>query len=137
DQDLVQRWIDRALELAEPGTPARAQALIALCYWQQEDRPAWAVEEAEELTERLDDPALRIDAREVRRLSEFAAGRYPEALAAAERGLELERKISDPNASVRMREGVAALFTMTGRLRDARRLIDDHAARTPGLLSEP
>jgi tetratricopeptide (TPR) repeat protein len=126
DHDLVQGWIDQALELAEPESRARAQALIALGYWQQEDRPQWAVREAEELTERLGDPALRIDAYEVRRLSEFAVGRYGEAVAAAEAGFELERGISDPNTSARMREGVAALFTMTGRLQDARRVIEEH-----------
>ncbi len=126
DQALVQGWIDRALELAEPGSRARAEALIALGNWQEEDRPAWVVEEAEELTERLGDAALRIDACEVRRLSEFAAGRYPQAVLAADRALELERGISDPNTSVRMREGVVALFAMTGRLQDAQRVIDEH-----------
>src|SRR3989475_13281721 len=41
DRDLVQGWIDRALELGEPGTLARGWALIALCYWKQ-DRPKGA-----------------------------------------------------------------------------------------------
>ena len=125
DRDLVQGWIDRALELAERGTPARAQALVALCYW-QEDRPAWAVEEAEELTERLGDPALQIDACEVRWLREFAAGRYRDALLSAARAFDLERGISDPNTSTRLRESVAALFTLCGLLPEARRVIEDH-----------
>jgi class 3 adenylate cyclase/tetratricopeptide (TPR) repeat protein len=125
DRDLVQGWIDRALELAEPGSPARAEALIALCFWQQ-DRPAWAVEEAEELTRNLDDPSLRIDAYNVRWLREFAAGRYRNALAVAVRAFDLERRISDPDAGVRLRESVAALFTMCGRLQDARRVIEEH-----------
>ena len=125
DPDLVQGWIDRALELAEPGTLARAQALIALCYW-QEDRPKWAVEEVEALTERLGDPALRIHACEARWLSEFAAGRYQEAIRSAETALDLERRISDPNTSTRIREGMAALFTMCGRLPEARRVIEVH-----------
>ena len=119
DRALVQGWIDKALELAEPGSPARAQGVIALCYWQP-DRPAWAVEEAEELAERLGDPALRVDACEVRWLSEFAAGRYQNALRSAERAFELERSISDPNTSTRMRESCAALFTMCGHLQEAR-----------------
>jgi hypothetical protein len=125
EPDLVQGWIDRALELAEPGTPARAQALIALCYWQQ-DRPRWAVEEAEELTGRLGDPVLRIHACEVRWLSEFAARRYREALRSAEIALDLERGISDPNTSTRMRESMAALFTMCGRLSEAQQVIEIH-----------
>ena len=99
--------------------------MIALCYWQP-DRPAWAVEEAEELAERLGDPALRVDACEVRWLSEFAAGRYQNALRSAERAFELERSISDPNTSTRMRESCAALFTMCGHLQEARRVLQDH-----------
>lgn len=125
DRDQVQGWIDRALELAEPGTRSRAQALIALCYWQQ-DRPKWAVEEAEELTQRLGNPALGIDACEVRCFSEFAAGRYRHAVRSAERAFDLERMISDPDTSERLRESTAALFTMCGRLPEARRLIGEH-----------
>jgi class 3 adenylate cyclase/tetratricopeptide (TPR) repeat protein len=125
DRDLVQEWIDRALELAEPESTARAQALIAIGFWEA-DRPAWAVQEADELTERLGDPALRIDAYEVRRLAAFAAGKYDEALEFALRALDVEHGISDPNAGMRLREGATALFTMCGRLDDARRLIAEH-----------
>ncbi|HEY3210454.1 MAG TPA: hypothetical protein VGL18_11800, partial [Actinomycetota bacterium] len=80
----------------------------------------------EELTRNLDDPSLRIDAYNVRWLREFAAGRYRNALAVAVRAFDLERRISDPDAGVRLRESVAALFTMCGRLQDARRVIEEH-----------
>jgi hypothetical protein len=127
DRDLVQGWIDRALEMTGSGTRARAQALIALGYW-QDDRPAWAVDEAQEVTERLGEPGLMVDACEVRCFSEFAAGRYQDALQAAVRAFDLERGISDPNSSTRLRESVAALFTMCGRLPESRRMIEDHDA---------
>jgi class 3 adenylate cyclase/tetratricopeptide (TPR) repeat protein len=126
DRDLVQGWIDRALELAEPGTIARCRALIALCFWQQ-DRPAWAVDEADALSERLADPALRIDALEARTFGEFAAGRYGEALRSATKALELEGRVGDPDTGERLRESMTALFTMSGRLEDARRLVREHA----------
>ncbi|HEY6398939.1 MAG TPA: AAA family ATPase, partial [Solirubrobacteraceae bacterium] len=125
DRDLVQGWVDRALELAESGSFARARALIALCYWQH-DRPSWAVQEAAELSERLGDPGLRIEACAVRCFAEFAAGHFPEALRAAQRAFDLERKISDPDTGERLRESTAAMFTMCGRLPEARRLIDEH-----------
>jgi class 3 adenylate cyclase/tetratricopeptide (TPR) repeat protein len=125
DRALVQGWIDSALELAEPETRARARAVISLCYWQQ-DRPRWAVEEAEELSERLADPALEIDASLVRCFTEFAGGRYADALGFAKRAFALERQVSDPDTSERLRESTAALFTMCGRLADARRLVDEH-----------
>ncbi|TMK86481.1 MAG: hypothetical protein E6G44_03255 [Actinobacteria bacterium] len=125
DRDLVQGWIDRALELAEPGSRARAEAVMALCYW-KEPRPDWAVRESEELADRLGDPTLQIDACEMRWLSDFAGGRYMDALRSAQRAFDLEKNISDPNASTRMRESVTALFTLCGRLDDARRVIDEH-----------
>src|SRR5207249_6831842 len=117
DRDLVQGWIDRALELAEPGSRARAEAVMALCYW-KEPRPDWAVRESEELADRLGDPTLQIDACEMRWLSDFAGGRYMDALRSAQRAFDLEKNISDPNASTRMRESVTALFTLCGRLDD-------------------
>src|SRR5207249_5391456 len=52
DRDLVQGWIDRARELAEPGSRARAEAGIALYYW-KEPQPDWAVRECERLADRL------------------------------------------------------------------------------------
>ncbi len=127
DRDLVQGWIDRALELTQPGTPARCRAVIALCYWQQ-DRPAWALEEAEELSERLGDPALRIGALETRSFAEFAAGRYEAALESALRAVDLERRhVSDPDTGERLREEMTSLFVMCGRLAEARELIEQHA----------
>ena len=125
DPARVQGWIDRALELAEPETVARCRALIALCFWQQH-RPAWAVEEADALSARLDDPTLRIDALEARTFSEFATGRYDAALEAATRAIELERTVGDPDTGERLRESMTALFTMCGRHRDARRLVREH-----------
>jgi class 3 adenylate cyclase/tetratricopeptide (TPR) repeat protein len=125
DRDLVQGWIDRALEMTASGTRARAQALIALGYW-QDDRPKWAVDQALELTERLGEPGLMVEACEVKCFSEFAAGRYQDALRAAVRAFDVERGNSDPNTSTRLRESVAALFTMCGRLSESRRIIDDH-----------
>jgi tetratricopeptide (TPR) repeat protein len=127
DHDRVQGWIDRALELTEPGTHARCRAVIALCYWQQ-DRPAWALEEAEELSERLGDPALRIGALETRSFAEFAAGAYEAALDSALRAVDLERRhASDPDTGERLREEMASLFVMCGRLAEARELIEEHA----------
>ena len=125
DADVLNGWIDRALELAEPGTKARAQALIALCYW-REDRPVWAVNEAVEVTRHLGNPGLQIDALNAEWLSEFASGRYREALKVASSAFELERRISDPDASARLRESALALFAICGQLEDARRLVVEH-----------
>jgi class 3 adenylate cyclase len=125
DRALVQGWIDRALELAEPGSPARARALVALCFWQPE-RPAWAVDELDVLTRNLGDPWLRIQALNTAWLREFAASRYEEGMEFARRAYELEAGITDPNAKAELREGSVALFNLTGRFEEARRLLEEN-----------
>src|SRR5207245_2143981 len=127
DVDMVQGWIDRALELSEPGTPARARALIALCFWQPE-RPSWAVDELDQLTERLGDPWLRIQALNAAWLREFAAGRFQQTLELARRAYELEAGISDPNAAAELREVSTAIFVLCGRLAETRRLLEEYDA---------
>ena len=125
DIEMVQGWIDRALELAEPGTRARAHALIALCFWSP-GRPSWAVEELNELTRTLGDPWLRIQASIAAWLQEFAEGRYAEALDVALQAYALEADISDPNVKGQLREASTTLFTLCGRPDDTRRLIAEY-----------
>src|SRR5207247_1935354 len=125
DLGMVQGWIDRALELAEPGTPARAKALVALCFWQP-DRPAWAVDEADALTRELGDPWLRIEALNAAWLREFSLGRYEEGMRFARQAYGLEAAISDPNVSAELRESSIPLFTLTGHLEEARQLLREN-----------
>jgi class 3 adenylate cyclase/tetratricopeptide (TPR) repeat protein len=127
DRDRVDGWIDRAMELAEPGSRARAQALIALCYWRQE-RPAWALEEAERIVRELDDAALLVDALVARAFGEFAQGRFADALRSAQAALDAEREVADPDAGERLRESLTALFVMCGRLDQATQLVREHVA---------
>jgi hypothetical protein len=109
--------------------------VIALCYWQQE-RPEWALDEAATLSEALGDPALRIGALETRSFAEFAAGRYEGALESAVRAVDLERRhVSDPDTGERLREEMASLFVMCGRLAEARELIAEHAEVSRTLFS--
>ena len=49
DRELVVGWIDRALELAEEGSPARAKALVAFSMWNEDQA---AAREAYEIAER-------------------------------------------------------------------------------------
>jgi class 3 adenylate cyclase len=56
--ELVDGWIERALELAEPDSRARAKALIARCFWHR-DGVREAAEAATELAERLGEVELR------------------------------------------------------------------------------
>jgi hypothetical protein len=125
DQAMVQGWIDRALELAEPGSPARAKALVALCFWNAE-RPPWAVEEADRLTRELGDPWLRIESLNASWLREFSVGRYDDGMKFVRQAYELEVGISDPNVSAELRESSIPLFTLTGNLEEARQLLREN-----------
>jgi hypothetical protein len=122
---LVQGWIDRALELVAPGTAARAQALVALSFWRP-DRPAWAVEELDELTRALGDPWLRIQALISAWLRKFAEGRYDQLLDLALQAYPLEVGVSDPNVRAELREASVTVFTMCGRPDESRRLIAEY-----------
>ncbi len=72
-RELVDGWIGKALALAEPGTRARAVALIASADWHPLE-VGDAPEEAIAIAERLDDPALLSYALDARALSAFASG---------------------------------------------------------------
>jgi tetratricopeptide (TPR) repeat protein len=93
--EMVQGWIDRAMELTEADTIARAEAVVALCFW-DEARPEWAVAEAERLAARFKDPALSIAAHNTRWLRLFAEGRIADALTEAEAAYELDAQLTDP-----------------------------------------
>jgi hypothetical protein len=125
DNDRVQGWIDRALELSPPGTPARAQALIALCFWQP-DRPAWAAEELDGLTRSLEDPWLRIRGLNALWLREFGAGRYQEGLALMREAFDAEGNATDPNVRAELREASIPLFALCGLVIEARRLLGEY-----------
>ena len=59
DRDLVDGWIDRALELTPPDTASRTKALIARCYHEQEKSPALAQEASDVATALGDTVASR------------------------------------------------------------------------------
>jgi len=122
EADLVQEWIDRALELAPAGSAARARALVAVCFWRPE-RPEWAVLELDELTRRLAEPRLRIQALMAMWLRGFREGRFREALDIALEAMSLAEDLSDPEIRAELREGSVTLFSLCGRTADTERLI--------------
>ncbi len=95
DRDLVDGWIERALELASPESPARARALVAQAYWHPEKMDA--AREASAIAEGLADRELRSYAFDARSITAFAAGEYEQASVWAERRLDLVHEITDPD----------------------------------------
>ena len=96
-RQLVDGWIDSALEFAPRQSATRARALIARALWYQESDEA--ASEAIAISEHLPDSEieLRSYAYNARVLSAFAAGRYDESRDWAERRLTLADRISDPD----------------------------------------
>jgi DNA-binding SARP family transcriptional activator len=123
--ELVDEWIARALELAEPGTEARARALLALGFWDSGSAAAAAIE-ASAIAETLGDPELRSDAWDLRAAAAFAAGEFDLGSAFAERRFELLDEIADPDARADIHSAPIAGCIWSGRFREARRLARCH-----------
>ena len=96
EHDLISGWIERASTLSEPGSPARARALIARGYLDP-DEEGEAAREATELAERLDDVDLRSWAWGARMEDASARGEYEEAYAWARRRFDLVASLDDPD----------------------------------------
>lgn len=129
-RELIDSWIDRALELAVPGTAGRAKALTARAIWSPaaEDSAAEAVE----IAERLEDPELRSYAYNGRACAAFVARRYDESRDWAERRLALADDITDPDHVVDIFSGVIPGLLGRGRFDEARHYVqlhDDAASR--------
>ena len=123
--ELVEGWIERALELADADSAARVKALIARTFW---DSPsgADAAREASAIAERVGNVELRSFAFEARSTAFFAAGHFAEACDWAERRLELLDEISDPDHRAMAYWSAALAYAGRGRFRDARRLTQLH-----------
>ena len=119
--ELGERWLAKAFELAQPGTEARAQALLASALARPE-AGAKAAQEAFELARTLENPALFLFACEAQGLAASAVGRFQEASMWADRALEAARQTSDPG--IRMYQHWVAGFVHLrgGRVADVPRL---------------
>jgi class 3 adenylate cyclase/tetratricopeptide (TPR) repeat protein len=124
-RDVVEQWIENALELAEPGSEARAAAVAA---WAHLDPPgrADAVHEAVELAEQLGDSLLRADAYEARAKLAVAQGRLAEAGTWADRKLALIPRIADPDRRSAQCVMATFVYLRQGRISDGRRAAELH-----------
>ncbi len=120
DRELVDGWIDRALELTPPDTASRTKALIARCYHEQEKSPALA-QEASDLATALGDTALRSHAYDVLGLTAFASADYVGALAWQRRRVALADGIDDPDHRADVYVSAISPAVACGEFADARR----------------
>ena len=125
DYSTVDEWIETALRLAPPESPARARALVAKGFWNPFEGSAPA-REASLIAERLGDAELRSHAWDVRGVAEFVAGRYELGRAFAERRFELLDRISDPDHRADIHAAPISGCIWGGRFGEARRLARCH-----------
>jgi len=132
DRGLIEGWIERALELSEPDTPARARALIARTNFDPE-RSGEAAQDASELADRLDDIELRSWAWDALSRVANARGDFDEGLAWARRRFDIVPELTDP-------DHVALIYLFgidsclyKGHLEEARRVAEAHDEVTSSL----
>jgi DNA-binding SARP family transcriptional activator len=125
DRELIEEWLERALELSPPGSAARARALVARSYCRPEEAEA-AAREACAIAEALPDLELRSYAFHAVGDAMLAAGRYDEARRWAERRFELLDRIEDPDHAADVYWSAIPGYLGSGRFEDARRLARLH-----------
>jgi class 3 adenylate cyclase len=130
DHELVSGWIERALELSEPGSPGRVRALVARAFWTPKEWPE-AAGEAVHLAERLGDRELQSWALDALLAQAYAQHRFGEAYDLARKRLDLITEISDPDHLVEAHESAVPAFAAMARIDEARQL-----AKNAGDLSQ-
>jgi class 3 adenylate cyclase len=131
-RELIEGWIEQALELAEPDTPARARALIARTCSDPE-RFGETAREASELAERLGDIELRSWAWEARSRAASSRGDYEEEFAWTRRRLDLVPQLTDPDHISLIYLFGLDVCLATGRFDEARRVSESHDDVTSNL----
>jgi class 3 adenylate cyclase len=132
ERELVDGWIEKALDLVEPGSEAHVRTLVAQAYWHPDSEEAVA-REASALADRLGNLELRSYAWLARSASAFSAARYQEAFDWAQRRFDLWDEISDPDHVVEMLEETLPTTIALGRFNEARRLAWDYVERASQL----
>jgi len=127
--ELVEGWVGRALELSEPGSPARARALAAQAYWQRSREVA---REARALAERLGRSELVDEAEGAWIDADLTTGEYDEALDLAMRRVEALDEPADPDKRAGAHWHALMANLGLGRIESARR----HAALHDAISSE-
>ena len=119
--DVLEEWIEQALELAGPNSKARARALLARAYWDPE-RGEQAALEASALAEQMEDTELRSFAWGALAAAAFELRRFEESYMLTRRRLNLLPTISDPDRGSEILELAIPAVAAAGRLSEGRDL---------------
>ncbi len=132
DRQLIDEWIDRALEVSKPESPARAKALIARATFVGDDAGT-AARQASELADRLGDDELRSWAWGARSSAALVRDDFEEAFRWAHQRVELAPQLDDPDHVSLIYFFASSPYVATCHLDDARRLAEAHDVVTATL----
>jgi class 3 adenylate cyclase len=127
--NLIDGWIERALDHAGADSSARAKALIARCY-SAYDKSADDAAEASRIADQLGDPVLRSVGCDVRAAVAFVSGDYREALEWCRRRQLLAAEFDDPETEVYAYAAAISPAVGCGELAEARRYAIRHREAT-------
>jgi len=113
DRGVVDGWIERALELAEEGSPTHAKALAAVALWRKDEA---AARELHEIAVGLGDVALRSSALAALAEVAWSARDLEQAHAWLEERLELVPALTDPDDCHYAYMSATEVDLATGRL---------------------
>jgi class 3 adenylate cyclase len=116
DRAVVDEWIDRALELADEGSPTQARALAAVALWRKDEAAARSLHE---MAGRLGDIALRSNALAALTDVAWSAGDLEQASAWLAERLELLPHVVDPDDRHFALMTAVSLHVAAGRLAEA------------------
>ncbi|NUT54838.1 MAG: hypothetical protein HOQ03_02490, partial [Thermoleophilia bacterium] len=134
ERELVDGWIDRALELAEAGSRSRARALIARCVWAPAGNGE-AAREAFEIAEAIGDPELRSYALDARGITSWVAGEREAGREFEDRRFDLIDAITDPDHLADIHYAPVSGCVWLGNFEEARQLAGEHDRLTRNLTA--
>ncbi len=117
DRELVDEWVDRALELAQEGTPTQARALAAVALWRNDESAARSLHA---IAERMGDADLRSSALAALADVAWAAGDLAGARPWIEERLAILPQLSDPDDRHFAQMTGVAFAVATGAISTAR-----------------
>ncbi len=123
DAQLVEGWIEKTLELAEPGSSALAKALLARVNEEPEGSEGSA-RQALEIAEALGDIELRSFGFDALSVVAMARGDYEEACEWSRKRIDLIPELTDPDHIALVYGYTLGSFVYIGRLDEARRLAE-------------
>jgi hypothetical protein len=125
-RELIEQWVERALELAADGSDAQLRAMVARANVEPAEMPEDELTRTEALAEARGDLLLRSHLFGARSCAAFERRRFAESADWTERRLELLSEVDDADQLCEAYESGVPVVLAVGRVDEARRLARLH-----------